>query len=527
MAGFKVTVNSIFGGISASGYQAGKSQYHTAVGIDPEMPVDDTAIRASGFIRPTALAKFSGATMNGAPLWLLTNPKDTNIYAYLDNGNLISYTYLFASETQAAAVTSSSGNGAEYYDNYLYLAKNTDIARYGPLNGTPAITQAYWSSTLGLTALTDTTYPTINGQEIPNHPMKRHVDGNLYIGDVVGNKGVLHFVATTKTTVEGDTDNGSTYNALDFPYGYYPTTIETYGTDLAVGLIEGTSTNLRQSKAAISFWDTSSVSFNQIIQVELPDPIITALKNVNGVLYAFTGTSAGGYRILRFAGGYTFTEIYYSEEGHPPFQGAVDQDLNRLVWGTDITYPESAAVVMALGHRRAQLGALGISAYSPPPPVHCILRSTSAGSTQQVRSVKFIQNDAYPKLSPVVGWSDASSQGIDKLSTTYGTNYFRILANIGQPFQINKITIPLAQAVGSNMTVVPKLYFDNLSSNQAGTTINSTNYANSERLVRLYPGNFSSKVYGKHDFCFELKWSGSALLTVQLPITIEGEILDQ
>ena len=37
-----------------------------------------------------------------------------------------------------------------------------------------------------------------------------------------------NYVKTSKTTDEGDTDNGSTYNALDLPFGYMPMDIASW-----------------------------------------------------------------------------------------------------------------------------------------------------------------------------------------------------------------------------------------------------------------------------------------------------------
>ena len=56
----KITRNLILGGMSASSYFPRKGQYQAAIGIDPDMPKDDTVLNPSGLIRPTAMAKFSG-----------------------------------------------------------------------------------------------------------------------------------------------------------------------------------------------------------------------------------------------------------------------------------------------------------------------------------------------------------------------------------------------------------------------------------------------------------------------------------
>ena len=77
------------------------------------------------------------------------------------------------SATTIGTVTGNVANGAEIYNDYLYITTGTDVSRYGPLSGSPALTNSVWTgATLGSqTALTNTTYPTINGAPIPKHWM--------------------------------------------------------------------------------------------------------------------------------------------------------------------------------------------------------------------------------------------------------------------------------------------------------------------------------------------------------------------
>lgn len=519
MAKGTIRIESVFGGIaSTENFSRKGGEFNASVGIDPDIPRDDTAIKTSGYLRPTALEKFSGSTVTGAPMWILTNPKTENIYVYATDGKVHTVTSSLVIGADVATLSSSTANGAEYNDNYNYFATNTTVARYGPLNGSASMDTSYWVTTLAKTALSNTTYPTIRGVAIPNHPMHVHTDNKLYFGDVLSdsaantNKGALHFIKTSKTTVEGDTDGGATYNALDFSYGQYPTCIETYNTSLAVGLIEGVGTTTLQKPARVSFWDTTSESFQQITSVELPDPLITAMRNMNGRLFVFSGNAQGGFRVTEFAGGYSYKEVYYSPEGVPPFQGAVDHFLNRLIWGGYVTVPEAAAVVFGYGSKQRAVS-MG---------THAILKSTSAGSTQNVTAVKYVlhANNTNPKV--IIGWKDASSQGLDKISTTYGTsNFWSETFRLGAPFDITKIRIPLAQAVAANMTLIPKIYVDDQSTSTALTTINNTNYPNSERNIVQYP-----HIPGQHNMMLELRWTGTSLLTVALPITIEYETKD-
>lgn len=511
----KLKIDSIWGGQGPAPYFVGKSQYLAGIGIDPDMPITDTAKKVSGLIRPTAMSKFSGSEITGAPLWIVPNPKNTNAYVYANDGKVHVVNSSLAMGTalnSGNALSSAAGNGAAYYDNKMLFAKNTDIAALTDVSGSPSLTQTYWTSTLSKTALTNTTYPSIQGVAMPNHVMHRHVDNALYIADVVSNAGVLHKIKTRKTTVEGDTDDGSAYNVLDFPLGYYPTAIETYGTDLAVALIEGTNTSIVQGTASLTFWDTSSDSFTKIIQIEFPDPLITALRNVNGILYVFSGSATGGFRVSRFIGGYTYEEIAYFEDAYPPLPGAVDHYLNRILCGVYTSYPADYGVVMAYGSRKRLLGG----------GFHTILKST-AGTTPVVTAVKYFEQNQYQGLRPIIGWKDASAFGLDKIGTTYGTSiFYSQLYALGQPSRIKQIFVPLTGGVAANQTITIKLHQDDDSTTTTIATINSTNYANSERNIKIIPTVGSIK----NNFFLEFNFSGTALAVVSLPVTIDVELLE-
>ena len=517
MAKQTIQIGSIFAGESPSEYfgPQGAEVFRASYSVDPDFPKDDSALKMSGMIRPTAMAKFSGTEVTGVPLWIVTNPKSTNIYVYANDGKVhtvASNLTMGTALNSGNALTTSTGNGAAYYDNYIYFATNTDISRYGPLNGSPSLSQVYWVTTLSKTALVNTTYPSVRGVALPNHVMHRHTDNKLYFADVVGNQGVLHYIRTSKSSVEGDTNDASTYNALDFPYGYYPTAIETYGTDLCIALIEGTDTTIKQKRAKIAFWNTVDSSYSKITDVEFPDPLITAVKNINGNLYVFSGNASGGYRVSVFAGGYSFQQIAYFEDGLPPLPGAVDAELSRLVWGGFITDPDTVAVVRSYGSKRSDM----------PTGIQTPFKATSAGANPHVTALKFVEHASNSKLRPIIGWSDDSAKGLDKLSTTYGTWLWQSkIFRIGKPFQVTKVTIPLMQAVTTNMTITPKIIVDDTSTSYTQTVVNSTNFAAGERSITLYPSTF-----GKNNFYLELKGTGTALLTVGLPITIEIEIED-
>jgi len=536
MAIIPIRFDSIFGGHTQFQYGAKPGQYLKGVGIDPDLPISDAVgdRLTSGAIRPSAYAKFSGANVTTNPIAIITTPKTSLIYAVTAGGRLISYTSSFGSETLVGTVAGSNAEGAAYYNNYIYIfgtgAGKNDVSRYGPLDNSPSLVDAVWTgATLGSqTALVNNTYPSLRGGgTIPQHWGHVHVDNKLYFCDFKNGKEQLHFIKTTKVTNEGDTNDGSTYNALDLPFGYYPVDIESYGTDLAVGAFQTTNSTLSQGKAALFLWDTVSDSFYD--QIPLLDPLVTSLLNNNGRLHIFSGAiSTGsdvsnGYRVSILSGPQSVQEVLYSNEGHSPIQGAVGSIGNKLMWGsfqqvntTTPSAPTYYASVMGFGSKDSSI----------PSGLHGIAKSTATATAGDglVTAIASVQNSSfsYPKLA--IGWRDSTSFGIDSQSTTYGTSLLQLpKVVVGKKFTVNSLRLNLPVAVAANMTLTPTIMLDDFSSAATDglTVINSTNYPNSERHIQQYP-----TISGDHDFCLQLVSSGTALLPVLLPIEVIIETIE-
>ena len=200
MAEKTITISNILDGFSQTKYLSSEGSFDSSIGIDPDYPLTSSDTKTSGVIVPTQYADFSSTGLSVAAMWLITNPKDTNLYIYATDGELISYSSALTSgsETVIGTPTSGAGNGAVYYNNFLYLMTPTDVSRYGPLDGTPALTNTVWTgSTLGSQrALVNTTYPTLRSVAIPNHSGHVHGDNALYFGDFVAGKGVIHKIKT-------------------------------------------------------------------------------------------------------------------------------------------------------------------------------------------------------------------------------------------------------------------------------------------------------------------------------------------
>jgi hypothetical protein len=517
MAKQTITIGSILGGIASAQYFAGEEQYNSAIAIDPDYPIG-SGVKTSGAICPTVYDKFSGAGVTGYPKWIVNNPKNTLTYVYASDGKVVSYDSALGSETAVGTPTSGAGNGSAYYNNYVYFATPTDVSRLGPLNGSPSLANTFWTSTLSKTALTNTTYPSLRGTPIPNHAMHVHGDNNLYFCDFINGQGLIHKINTKKVTAEGDTDgttSPSAYNVLDLPFGYYPTDIESYGTDLAVLAIQTVDSTVNQGRAALFLWDTTSSSFYR--QIALQDPIATALLYHNGTLHIWSGNAVNGVRLSAYLGGETIRQIIFLEEGTPPFAGAVDVMANKVVFGGWTTTPSASASVFSFGSKNELL----------PKGTHNVVKTTSTGANQNVTALKSVLQSSNIKPQIVAGWGDDSAKGIDKLSTTgtFSAIWRSEVFNVGQPFSIQKIRIPLAKEVATNMTVTPKVYLDDdVTTGTALNAINTTYFSGKRNAT--YKGTDLKGLQAQHNIMLELNFAGTVSLPVIFPIIIEIDKLE-
>lgn len=525
---FGVSIDSIMGGLTALWAEGNPDQFHSSIGIDPDIAISASLVKTSGALVPSHYADFSSTILSSYINWIVAAAQGGTTYVFAADGEFIEYSSALTStsENLISTPTSGAGDGMAYYNNYIYLKSGTDLSRYGPINNVPVMAHGVWtSSTLGSqTQLGNATFPTNYGVTLPNAPMHVHFD-RLYIGDFVSStssanagKGLIHFVQTNRTTDQGDNNNGSTYNALDLPFDYAPMDIESWGNDLVIAATPmsgtGTNTTIIQGKAKLFFWDTLSEAPYR--QITLVDPIVTALLNHNGNLFVFSGTMNDGVRVSVYEGGNSLRQLAFFEEGFSPPAGAVDGLGNRIVWGARTSYPENAACVYSLGYKDGRL----------PLSLHNIINTDASATATagMVSALRYAQHASFISPRFIVAWRDASNFGFDKLdnASTNVAVWRSNIFNVGSPFRINKITIPLIDAVAANHTLIATVFVDDASASTALTTINNTNFASSERRIVLPVTN----VRGTNNFFLQLRWSGTAVLRVGLPIIIEGELLE-
>ena len=146
-----IRIENVLGGQNSLKYFGKEGQFSHSLAIDPDLAVNNVEGKGSGFLVPVPTVALGGATMDDQPLWMNTTPKDDDVYVYDRSGKV--YTVTLATQVVSdlnnwAALSSSTGNGSAYYDNFQYFAKNSDICRYGRLDGARTYAQTYWTSDL-------------------------------------------------------------------------------------------------------------------------------------------------------------------------------------------------------------------------------------------------------------------------------------------------------------------------------------------------------------------------------------------
>lgn len=535
----QVKIESILGGIAKLTHFPQYGEFSDSVNIDPSISdyssFYSAGLRSSvGVLYPITVSNIlTSTTITQDPMFLVNNPKTGDVYVYGGRGSIY-VGYADGQDLSEGAISdagemtgvSSTPCGSAYYDNYIYFAKDTTIARYGPLDGTHTLNGNYWAGTLGKTQLTadNNFYLPIDGNSdsYPQHVFHVHSDGKLYFTDIVGGSGSISYIATKKTTVEGDTDNGSTYDRLRFGPGLIPTCMESYGENLVIALFEsivspGFSNGTRGKPARIAIWDTVSEKYNIITNGEFFDEHITAMKNVNGTLYIASGSRLrNGYRISRYLGGYSFEQIAFINDGFAPYPGAIVSDSGRLLFASTSVYSYglrnnlSPNALFKYNHSGTDEGAFEVNTYS------------------------MIQ---YPgrENSFMSGWSTGNnSRGIDEIggydTAVYGTGphtpvFKSQIFTTETVCKITKISIPLLKLLdnyGGTSSITVKIYIDDSWYPNTIGTITSASYGTSTQRITLRPTNMTID----HSFYLSFEWGGTEYTPISLPIIIELEPID-
>lgn len=520
MSTIVVKQESIEGGISPTYFgDTKRNQYRIGLGIDPDLGMvigsgNTSAYKMSNCVMPVAYAKFSSTEIDSYPIWIgaPSVPGGTEyVYMVLANGKLVRYSSILGSASSIGTVTGNVANGAAIYNDYIYITTGTDVSRYGPLSGAAALTNTVWTgATLGSqTALTSNTYPTVNGAPIPQHWMHVHPgDGQLYFLDFKNNQGMVHVINTTSAGV----NNNSAYNVLDLPFGYYPVAITNFGTNIAITAFRTSGTTLRQGNAALFLWDTISESFYQ--EITLPDVYATALINVNGRLYVFTG-SASACRVSVFEGGNFVTQVMFFDDGISVLPGAVASYGDRIYFGARTAYAGDNfyGTVLSFGSKQNEI----------PSTFHCPVKLSQAANASLVcTAVQMVQQASGEVPRIVAGWGNGSAYGADKIGFNYtgNTPYFRTdIFEIGRRFKVKSVKFNATYALAAGVRE-PMVYV--LTDNETVSTSLQGKFGGSA-IVYKRP---ELQIIGNKNIALEFQFLGNTQYGIQLPIEIELEVYD-
>lgn len=122
------------------------------------------------------------------------------------------------------------------------------------------------------------------------------------------------------------------------------------------------------------------------------------------------------------------------------------------------------------------------------------------------------------------GGDNASEFGLFKKSDTYSFNMWRSKRyQIGEPFNVLSIKLPLTNDLVTDMIIIPVLNFDDGEKLIAGNSIELMNYPDAPSHIELTPYTFDSNVHGDRNFALELHFRGVGLIGVTFPIDIKIE----
>lgn len=530
----KVRITGIGGGRAEARFFPREGQFTSSAGFDPDLTAGNER-QASGLAVPSAYSKFSGSNVDAAVIAEITCPQTTKIYAVTSNGKLISYTASFGSETLIGTVAGSNAGGATYYNNYIYIfgtgASKDDVSRYGPLDqgaGASLVDNVWKGATLGSqAALTNTAYPAIRLIKLPNHWGWVHVDNCLYFLDFKDGKGLVHRISTQKGTYEGDTNNTtvpSAYGVLDLPLGYYPTSVASYGTSVAVAASQTVDdvNGLNQGSAGLFIWNpTNEVSFDQF--AAFPDPVASALLSKYGRLYAFSGNLLRGCRVAEYVGGTTFQQLAYVDDGAVPLAGAVEAVGQRVHWGSFCVEPVETACVWAV-NSRTRTRANDVQ--------NVVAVGTQAVADQLCTALKWVgqqSGDESDAQFAVAASSDSAKEIYRKVSA--GANSISSVIDfpivvVGSNFRIDRIRLPLGSAMETGSSMELKVLYDDGTSESSPLTVSQSVQPNASRVTFKTP-----QITGQGQNNFRLRVSmanvnASVPTALAFPIDITLEVFD-
>ena len=373
-------IDSFYGGTSEHPKESPKGGFYYGDNLDIRSDLSAVGIQ----IKTT---KDSSTTITDLPKWIEHDAVNDKTYTYADDGKF----YEEASGTWAALTTPSTahGQGMRIWNDYVYLRKDSVIARYGALSGAPALTQSWQSS---------------NVQTENDHAPIVEFLGNLYFAN---GRFLGEWDGTTWT-----------YNKLTLPVGWKIRAMAVVGDQLVMGGWKGSNV-YDYEKGFLWFWNGTDSGVTDFLEVN--EGAINAMCSINNNLYFVAGSKGNLYH---YNGVVTqvrqLSNLLAGDDYIEVFPGAMTGRSGDLVIGlagktdsTDITQGVYNYGRSSKNYPRA----LNIS--------NIISTGTKTGTTLKIGAIHTVgPNEFY------IGWEDTTStNGIDKVSgtTPYSTATYHSL----------------------------------------------------------------------------------------------------
>lgn len=331
--------------------------------------------------------KQSSTTITDLPKWIEHDAVNDKTYAYGDDGNF----YVESAGSWSALTTPSTahGQGMRIWNDYVYIRKDSEISRYGPLSGGAGFTQSWQSG--GVQTITD-------------HAPIVEFSGNLYI-------------ANGRYLAEWD-DSIFTYNKLTLPIGWKIRAMAVLGEYLVMGGWKGTNV-YDYEKGFLWFWNGSDefvTSFQEVGEgavnaMAVMDNVLYFIAGAFGTLFAYNGLTTKIRKVSNLLVGSSYIDV---------FPGAMSVHNGELMIGL-AGKTDSAAITQGVY-------SYGKATKNYPNAVnipHIISTGTKAGTTLKIGALQPVgPNEFY------IGWEDGvSSNGIDIVSgtTPYASSTYQSL----------------------------------------------------------------------------------------------------
>ncbi len=374
-------IDSFYGGVSEASKIGLKGGYYYGDNLDFKTDLNALSIG----IKAT---KDSGSTVTDLPKWIEHDPVTGDTFAYGDSGNF----YIKHSGTWGTTTnpTTAHGQGMKVWNDYVYLRKDSAIARYGPLSSSPSITQSWQSS---------------NVQTITDHAPIIDFAGNLYF-------------ANGRYLGQWDTTTW-TYNQVKLATGWNIRSLVNIGSKLAMGCWQGSNVYDLEN-GLLSLWDGTGQAGDgptdftyvpgAVNSMGVLDNQLFLIAGSVGNLYYYNGNIIKVRQVTNQLVGNNYLDV---------FPGAMTAHLGDLYMGlagvtnsTDITQGAYAYARTSKNYPRAM---------TIP---NIISTGTKTGIGLKIGAIHAVgPNEFY------IGWKDGSNYGIDLVSgtTPYSTGTYNSL----------------------------------------------------------------------------------------------------